>query len=163
ARARPASAEPGVPGSSRRPRRRLPGRGANEARAADARRRSSRSRAWPRPARSRRGGRADGQPAGSSLILLLDEPQPVFDLRQAELELLVIAPGDQADFAEQRAERRAGALAHADSFSAPPAHDLVDELAGVVAGHLPAAGQLLKELVRTVLCPRHRAGRGEAL
>ncbi len=44
---------------------------------------------------------ADSRPR-ARLVLLLDEAQSMLDLRQAELELLVLAPGDEADLAEDR-------------------------------------------------------------
>src|SRR6187431_1233249 len=151
ARARRASAGRGGRGSSRPRRCRLPGRGASVSRAAGGCRRSSRSRASPRPARSPRGGRAGGQPAGSSLVLLLDEAQPVLDLRQAEFELLVLAPGDEAQLAEEHGERCASALAHAYRVPAPAAHDVVHELSGVLARELAPPHELLNELVRALL------------
>src|SRR3954447_9209536 len=160
-RARPASAARARHGSSRPARCRPRARGANGFRGGGASRRSNRSRAWLRPGRSRRGGRAAERPAASSWALLLDQPHPVLQLSQPELELLVLAPRDETELAEERGEGRPGALAHAHRIAAPAAHHIVDELAGVVARQLAAADELLHELVRALLRQRDRADAGE--
>jgi hypothetical protein len=76
-----------------------------------------------------------GRPSGGTLgacrdVLVsrsLDEPQPVLELREAELELLELGPGHQTDLVEQSGQTAPGALAQANALVAPAADQLVDE------------------------------------
>src|SRR5436190_19632851 len=60
---------------------------------------------------------------------LLDEPQPVLELRYPQLQLLELAAGDEPELVEHPRQAGAGALSEADGLVPPAPDELVDDRA----------------------------------
>src|SRR5215211_665168 len=102
----------------------------------------------------------DGRPAASELVLL-EKSQAVLELSRAELELLELAAGDQAQLTERAGKADPRPLADALRVAAPARREIADELSRLVGAHAAAPGELLDELLDPLARERHRADRRE--
>src|SRR5262245_17729721 len=81
---------------------------------------------------------------------LLQQPDPVLELGDAELEILVVVAGDEPELAEDRLERCAGLLPHAGRVAAPPRREILDQRLRLVALREATVGELLGQRVRAL-------------
>src|ERR671910_672513 len=93
---------------------------------------------------------------------VLQQPQAMLELRDAELELLHVVLRHQAELAEEPVERRPRLLAEASRISAPARGHLLDERPRLVAAHHSTVGELVGECVRALRRQRGGAYRGES-
>ena len=86
-------------------------------------------------------------------------------LGEAELDLLPLAPRDEAELAQDAGEVHARPLARSASVPAPARERLLDRLPRLVARQLTALGELVGELLHAVARERDRpdAGKEELL
>src|SRR5205823_13743670 len=90
------------------------------------------------PDRHARDEQAADPPAGfrapkHGLVAALEQPQPVLELGDAQLDLLELSARDEPDLAEDPCETAARALAQPDRLTAPAAHQLLDHRTRLVA------------------------------
>src|SRR5262245_34817605 len=78
---------------------------------------------------------------GCASAIALQQLQAVLQLRQPELELVHLAPRDQAELACELLDAEPGALPHSYSIAAPPAGKLVEPGARLVGAHAVEEGQ----------------------
>src|SRR4051812_27880666 len=105
------------------------------------------------------------QPASASLntsdarrvLAVLDQPQPVLELRHPELELLDLGARDEPELVEDPCEADPRALPEPYGLVAPTTHQLLDERASLFAPQPAARRELLGERVRTLGGQRDRA------
>src|SRR2546429_9715742 len=91
----------------------------------------------------------------------LNQPQPVLELRDAELELVPFIPRDRPELVESPAYRPAGAFADTDGIPAPARRRVIDPAANLVLSHPAAFGERLRKLVRALGRQRDRAQQRE--
>src|ERR671910_757457 len=93
---------------------------------------------------------------------VLQQPQAMLELRDAELELLHVVLRHQAELAEEPVERRPRLLAEASRISAPARGHLLDERPRLVAARHSTVGELVGERVRALRRQCGGADRGES-
>src|SRR5262245_36148899 len=81
----------------------------------------------------------------------------MLELRDTELELLVLGTEHEAELAEDGMQARARAFGHACRIPAPAPRQVVDRAPRVVAAHAAALGERVRELLDTLGCQGHRA------
>ena len=78
---------------------------------------------------------------------VLDEPEPVLELGQPKLELLVLLARHEAKLNEERLQTISGAFGDPRGVSAPPPDRVVEQLPRVLALHHTSLAELRRELV----------------
>src|SRR6185437_4327692 len=99
--------------------------------------------------------------AAERLRLRLDEPEPVLELGDAELELVPLVARDEAELVQDAVQRRARLLPHTHRVAAPARGRLVDPAAHLVAAHSTASREGIRQLVCTLRGQRDRADERE--
>src|SRR5262245_12931383 len=91
----------------------------------------------------------------------LDQAEAVLQLCDAELELFVVRPGNEAELLEEAVETRSGALREPDRLAAPAMDRLLDHLARLVAADAARPRELVRECIGALGRQRDRAHRRE--
>src|SRR5437867_2840402 len=115
-----------------RPRLRVADRGMPQCCTAAAKALSQRRLSWPTGAPKLRPARLAGGRDRGARRVPLDEPQPVLELGDAQLELLVLGSRDEAELAEHALERLPRPLAEPRRVAAPAQHRVLDHLLRLV-------------------------------
>src|SRR5712691_6896133 len=91
-----------------------------------------------------------GRRNGSELWLLLDQPEPVFELGDAQFQLVELRARGEAEPDEEVVETLPRTLAEPRGIAPPPGQRVVEEPAGVVPAHPAPLAQLAGELVEAI-------------
>src|SRR6185503_15312773 len=87
----------------------------------------------------------------------LEQTQPVLDLCEAELELLVLGAEDEAELPEDAVHARAGALGDARRVAAPASDRVLDGRTRLVALHSPALDERVDQILHPLRSQRDDA------
>jgi hypothetical protein len=85
----------------------------------------------------------------------------MLQLRDAELELLVVPARYDPELLEEPIERGTASLSHAAGFALPAQRQLFDRLASLVPAHAAPCGKLVGQRIGPLCRQRNRAERGE--
>src|SRR5205823_3360567 len=79
---------------------------------------------------------------------LLEQPQPVLDLRHPQLELLELVTRHEPELAKEAGEPRPRPLAQPDGLASPAADGLLDDRPRLVTPHPAARRDLFRQRIR---------------